>query len=621
MLVVTKKNIYEAALLSIWNFKWAITAGTMTTVSAFLPMLLVSGIMGEYISILPKTISVTLISSLFVALIVIPTFATRFIKIENGNGGSHRNKKRHLFFAKQFDKLYSIYTPIMRKVLPSKRLRRSSIFVSVALFVIAIIIPVSGLMEIQMFPKTDLDYFVVNGKAPVGSNLETTRPIAINAENVIREIPEMDNYVLSLGASQSFDPVSGGGSGENLFSFTVNLIDKDERDRKSYEIAESIRSKLKNIQGAEVTVEELSAGPPTGAPIEVRIYGDEIKDLANVTDEVKGFFANIPGVINIDDNIDDSAGEYTFSIDKQKANYYGLDMFTIASTLRTALYGSEATEVNIAGDDIAVVVKYDKDKFETVNDLENIIIFSATGQSVNLKQVAKVDFNPALLSIRHRDGKKFAAMSADIEKGTRLQDVLADFEEFKKDMSLPEGVSVEVGGEVEDIQKSFRETFLSMGVAIILIAFILVLQFNSFKQPFIILFALPLAVIGVIFGLALLGQPFSFLAFIGIVSLAGIVVNDAIVLIDRINKNIDNGMDFHEGIVEAGTARMQPIFLTSITTIAGVFPLIYANEFWRGFSLTVTFGLLSSTVLILYMIPIIYSSMCYGEKCSREVNK
>jgi HAE1 family hydrophobic/amphiphilic exporter-1 len=610
-----KKSVYEGALLSVWNFKWAIIAGTMTTVAAFLPMLLVSGILGEYISILPKTISVTLLSSLFVALIVIPTIVTRFIKVDHSKKQKQRDKKRHVFIAKKMQKLYRFYGPLMRKVLVSKKKRRLSLATAFILFVTAVAVPATGLMEIEMFPSVDLDYFLINAKLPVGSTLDSTRPVADEIEKIVKEIPEMDNYVINLGSSASLDSGGGGSSGENLANITVNLVDKKDRERLSYEITEEVRNKLLLIQGAELTVEELSAGPPTGAPIEVRINGDDLTELAQVTKDIKAVIASIDGTINIKDNFQDAAGEFTFTVDKQKANYYGLNMITIASTLRNALFGSTASEVNVDGEDVDITVKYKENEFTTVNDLENIIIFTPNGQSITLKQVASVDFNPALLSIRHRDGDLSASVTADIENNVVLKNVLDEFEEKKNALALPDGFQITVGGEVEDIEKSFRETFLSLGLAVVLIAFILVLQFNSFKQPFIILFALPLSIIGVIAGLNLVGQPFSFLAFIGIVSLSGIVVNDAIVLIDRINKNINNGLEFIDSIVEAGIARMQPIFLTSITTIAGVFPLIYANEVWRGFSFTVIFGLMASTVLILYIIPIIYAGMCQGEKC------
>ncbi|MBU2214236.1 efflux RND transporter permease subunit, partial [Patescibacteria group bacterium] len=215
---------------------------------------------------------------------------------------------------------------------------------------------------------------------------------------------------------------------------------------------------------------------------------------------------------------------------------------------------------------------------------------------------------PSLLAINHRDGEKVVTVSADKEEKANLQKILAEFNKEIEALEKPAGHSIEVGGEVEDIEKSYREMFLSMIVAVILIAFILVLQFNSFSQPLIILTALPLAVIGVIFGLNILRMPFSFPAFLGIVSLSGIAVNDSIVLVDRINKNLKSGMERVAAIVEGGQARMQPIFLTSLTTIAGIFPLLWASEIWRPFSITLMFGLVFSTVLTLVIVPILYVS-------------
>lgn len=610
-----RRTIYEAALLSIWNFKWAITSGTMTTVSAFLPMLLVSGIMGEYMSILPKTISVTLLSSLFVAIIIIPTLATRFIKIKTDNGHKHRNKKRHLFLERKIKKLKENYTNFLWSVLPDKKRRRLILAGVFILFILAALTPISGIMKIQMFPKIDIDYFVINIKLPVGSVLDSTRIVTEEAEKIVQEIPELENYVVNLGASASLGFGGGSSMGANKASLTVNLKDKDERERKSYEIAESIRAQIEKIQGGDVTLEELAAGPPTGSPIEVRIYGDDLTIHSKIADKITKYFENIDNVINVKNSIQNSTGEFTYTIDKQKANYYGLDIFTVASTLRNAIYGTNASVVNIDGEDVDITVKYDNDNFTNTNDLNNILLFTRNGDSIPLNQIASTDFNPALLNIYHRDGEKITTVTADLKKGANLQKILADFDAYKKNIEIPETYLLQVGGETEDIEKSFREIFTSMIVAIILIAFILVLQFNSFKQPFIIIFSLPLAVIGVAIGLNLLRLPFSLPAFIGIVSLSGIVVNDAIVLIDRINKNIKNGLEFFAAIIEAGNARMQPIFLTSLTTIAGIFPLVYSDELWRGLSITVISGLIFSTFLTLIIVPIFYASMCQKEKC------
>jgi len=605
-----KKTPYEAAILSVWNYKWAITAGTLTTVAAFLPMLLVSGILGQYMSILPKTISITLLSSLFVALVIIPTLVSRFIKIKKG-AEQTRNKKRHLVVSKFFDKLHIKYKNFLSKTLPYKKKRRRILTGAWILFFLALSIPLSGIMDVEMFSAVDIDYFMVNVEIPVGSSLEASEKITKNVENIVSKIPELDNYVVSVGASAS-SGLNGDSSrtATHLSGITINLVDIKNRQRKSYEIADDLRGKLNMIQGAKIDVEELSAGPPTGAPIEVRISGDDNIKIASITKEVLDFFKNTKRVINAKDNLENSAGEFVFSINKQKANYYGLSVSSVAATLRNAVYGTTVSVINVDGEDIDIVIKYAESEFESVNDLKEISLTTRNGGTISMSEIANVQLEPSLLSIRHRNGDQTAIVTADVEKGTKLKDVLDEFDIFKEKMTLPNGFSISVGGEVEDIQKSFQEVFLSMILSVLLISIILVLQFNSFKQPFLILFSLPLAFIGVVFGLNLLMMPFSFLAFIGIVSLSGIVVNDSIVLIDKINKNIKNGMEFYEAIIDGGISRMQPIFLTSITTIAGIFPLIYADELWRSFSITVTFGLIFSTVLILIIIPLYYAGIC-----------
>ncbi len=614
-----KQSVYKSAILSIWNFKSAITAGTLTTVAAFLPMLLVSGIMGEYMSIIPKTLVVTLLSSLFVALIIIPTLVTRFIKPKTNGDGSNRNKKRHVMIKNVMDKLAVNYRKTLSKILPHRKKRRSVIIVAWLLFFITVAIPASGMMRIQMFPKIDFDYFYVNVTLPVGSSLEKTKTITAQAEQIVNGIPELENYVTSIGTQMStINSFSSGNGAHHKSSVIVNLKEAKKRDRSSIEITESIRDDMEAIQGAVITVEELEAGPPSGSPVEVRVFSENGKDLARAVKTIKDYFSEQAGIININTSLTDATGEFTFTIDKQKANYYGLSTTMIAGTVRNALFGTTASTVNLDNEDIDITVKYAEEKFNDINDLKELLIVNPAGQSVLLKQVADVKIEPSLLSIAHRDGKQIATITAGIEKGVNLQKVTKSFLEMQATMEIPKGMSIETGGEVEDVEKSFREMFYSMIVAVLLIATILILQFNSFKKPFIILFSLPLAIIGVIWGLIFLNMSFSITVFVGIVSLSGIVVNDAIVLLDRINKNIKDGLPFEEAIIEGGIARMQPIIITSITTIAGIIPLIYASEMWRGLSIAIIFGLLFSTFLNLIFVPILYASMCKKEDTRRQ---
>ena len=579
-----KKKPLQAALLSVWNFKWAITSGTLTTVSAFLPMLLVSGILGQYFAFIPKTISATLLSSLFVALIIIPTLSAKFIK------PNHKKRKFNI------TKLKTKYANFMRKILISKKNRRLVLAIAWACFIIAILLPILGFMKIEMFSQIDFDTFLVTIKLAPGSSLEQTNKITNQAEQIIYNTPEIKSYLTTLGVLRDWHGNSNQGS--HLATVSVNLKSEKKRKRKSYEIADDIRTKLKNLQNAEIRVEEAGAGPPTGAPIQIRIFGDDINSLISTADQVENNLKNISGVINIKQSIEDASGEFVFKINKQKASYYGVSVADIAFNLRTAIHGTKASSVSISGQDINIYIKYNKN----IN-LDNILIFTPKGW-ISLNQITDKSIEPSFLSINHRDGQRIISVSANLEEKANLQKIL-------KQIDLPSvpGVDIQIGGELEDIEKSYRETFLSMIVAVILIAFILVLQFNSFKQPLIIIFALPLAVIGVIFGLNILRMPFSFPVFLGIVSLAGIAVNDAIVLIDRINKNIKSGLNKLEAIIESGQARMQPIFLTSITTIAGVFPLVFADAIWRGFAIALIFGLIFSTGLTLIIIPIIYRAL------------
>ena len=598
----------QAAISSVRNFKWPIISGTLTTVAAFLPMLLVSGILGEYFAFIPKTITATLLSSLFVALIIIPTLSARFIKTHNNHENQHKKKisKRYHFCSDCLNKLKAKYGILMQNILQSKKRRRWVLASAWIVFILVLVMPILGFMKVEMFPFSDFDTFWVGIEMTPGTTLERTSQKAFEVEKIISQIPETKNYVTNIGSLISLNSMSGSKNGSHLATITVNLKPSKERKSKSFQIVEKLKPKLESIQGAKVSLEEASAGPPSGAPIEVRIFGPDLVKLAKISETVKNILINISGTQNIKDSLEESTPEFVFSVNRQMANYYGLSTADIAFALRTALHGSKVSQVNLFGDDIDIIVKY-KDNLENLDDI-------LVAPNITLGQVTQKSLEPSLLSILHRDGEKIVTVSSNISEKADLRKILKEFDKQKQNINLPAEFRIDVGGEVEDIEQSYRETFMSMIVAVILIAFILVLQFNSFRQPFIILLSLPLAVIGVILGFLILQMPFSFPAFLGIVSLAGIAVNDAIVLIDRVNKNIKSGLKKIPALVEAGQMRMQPIFLTSITTIAGVFPLIFANEIWRPFSLALIFGLIFSTVLTLVIVPVMFNALVRVKK-------
>ncbi|MBI2050291.1 MAG: efflux RND transporter permease subunit [Parcubacteria group bacterium] len=615
-------NSRDAALASIAAYKWPIVSGTLTTVAAFLPMLLVSGIVGDYLSYMPKTITWTLLASLFVALVILPTIISRALK--NGTKKIQAETRRGIVH-RLIESNKEPYARLLVGILPSKKKRRAILAAVWVLFMVSLALPISGLMKIEMFPRINLDYFVINVELPEGSVLASTDRITQAAERVVARIPELKNYVTNLGTSASLGLTdafsSGGGDSGNRATITVNLVDKGERERTSFAVADAVRKELEAIQGGTVRVQELSAGPPTGAPIEMRIIGNDSEALAEAARDITAALESIPGAINVETSISESPAEFTYTIDKQKANYYGLDIAAVAASARTAIFGATASTATIAGEDVDIMVKYDDAAFGTSSSLEHIILETPSGAAIPLSSVARLSLEPASASISHRNGDKVITVRAEAAEGASVPGILDAFNQAREGSALPEGISLEIGGEVEDIQQSFTEMFYSMILAVLLILIILVLQFNSFRQPFIIMFTLPLAMIGVIAGLMATRQPFSFPVFIGLVSLAGIAVNDAIVLIDKINSNIAEGKEFLDAIIDAGTSRVQPILLTTFTTVAGIFPLIWSSELWRGLSITIVFGLLSATFLTLVIIPVLYAGFGRKEALARQLGE
>jgi len=603
------KSAKEAALLSIATYKYPIISGTMTSVSAFLPMLLVSGIMGEYIGILPKTLAATLLSSLFIALIVIPALSSRFYKYQK------RENKYSKKIGEKIKKWKLSYADFLHNVLLSKAKRRLSIFFAVIASFLVILLPVSGIMKVEMFPSVDFDFFIVNVEKPVGTNLEETEKALRIAEREVMKVAEVENYVSTIGQSYSVYAGEGTKSGEHFANIIVNLKEVEDRDKKSYEIAEELRAKIEALPGAKYSLEEISGGPPTGAPFEVRIFGDEFTDIYKASEEVKRVVSGVDGLINVKDSLDESTGDLVFSINKEKAKYYGVDTASVAMSLRQAISGANVGSIYMNGEDKDIVVKYKDDFIYGVEDLKNIVLFNNQGQAVRVKDVANLSIEPSVFELGHQDGEKIIKISANLEKDADLRKATEEFNNaWAPKQAKYSNLRFEVGGETEDITKSFTEIFMSLILGIFLIFFILVMQFNSFSQPFIILFSLPLAVVGAFFGLTVMNLAFSMPAFIGLVSLTGIVVNDSIVLIDRINKNRERSMSVVESATEAAIARMQPIFLTSTTTIAGIFPLALSEEMWAGLGFTIIFGLAFATLLILLFIPILYVSMTKEKK-------
>jgi multidrug efflux pump subunit AcrB len=595
-------NSLEAALLSVAHYRKPLLAGIFTTISAFVPMLLVSGILGEYLKVLPITISITLISALFVSLVIVPALAKVLLKRKK----IEQSEKDSVLEKYCTNKLRKIYVKTVRKFLDNRKHKIKFTIATAIIFFASLGLLVSGVIPVKMFPNVDVDFGFINIELPVGTDLQATEKVVRQVEDYLYKRDDLKSFVTTIGQSSSFG-FDRASSNEHLANISLTFVDIEDRDQKSYEIGQEIREDLDYIQEGKITVEEISGGPPTGAPIEIRVSGSDLVILGELSQTIRQYLEKIDGVINTTSDQKVSPADLTFTLDQEALAQAGLSVGEVSGFLRTAIFGVVATEIPIDGDDVDVVVQLDQDKITSVEEVQNLSITNRFGQDVKLSRVADFSLEPALSTLRHRDFERTVTLRANVEPGKNPSVIVSEVQDQMKQEVIPEGYFVNYGGEVEDIEQSFSELWNAMIVALLLIVTILVLQFNSFKTPLIILITLPLMLIGVVFGMLVLHLPFSFSVFLGLISLAGIVVNDAIVLIDKTRRNIEEkNMLPKDAIINAGDTRLQPILLTSITTIIGVVPLALSDEFWLGLSVAIIFGLAFATILQLFVIPMVF---------------
>jgi multidrug efflux pump subunit AcrB len=596
-----KLGLGARAKAVVEQFSKPLMGGTLTTVAAFFPMLLVSGIIGQFLSVIPIVVAGTLLSSLLVALCFLPAVSVQLLGRWQGTGQSSKER----WFDRQFARLQERYEQFLRSKLKSRVWQRWFLGGLLALLVVGLSLPFMGILRTSLFPVVNIDFLIINGELPPGSTLEQTAKVAGKVEEGMRKVPEVENFVLNLGSASSLEIGGGGSSSEALFSLFVNL--KKERERTSSAITETLRGEFAEITEAKVEIAEVSAGPPSAAPIELTVVGSDLEELDALSLELREELAQIEGVVEADRNLRRSAGEFNFVIDHHLLASRGLSAAEVAQALRAAVLGVEVTSwVGAENEKVVVRVQAREAAMAGVDDVLALPLVNAKGEVTRLAEVARVEVGTSVDAIRHREGDTAVTVTAKVEEGYNAAEISRQMEDRVQERVLPAGVEVVFGGEQEETVETFAELYRSMIVAVLLIVLILVAEFNSYRQPLIIFLSIPLALIGVLFGLVLLNGELNFAAFIGLVSLTGIVVNNAIILVDRMNNQRAAGVATEEAVLEAAKSRLRPIILTTITTAAGVAPLIWVDEFFRDMALTLITGLLFSTVLTLIFIPILY---------------
>jgi len=594
----------EAALLALKEYHLPLTSGTMTTVAVFIPLFFISGITGKFIASIPFTIIGLLLASLVVALAIIPLVASSFLKI-SASGALERFQQRQITLVQTW------YQGTLRKVLENKKKQYLFFAGLVFLFVLALSLPITGVVKVIFFPQENADFLYVDIEKPPGTPLLNTDLAARQVEEVLQEDSRIESFVTMVGSSSTFgDPISG----TRLANITVVL--KDERQETSTEILEELRKQFQDINTAKVRIFESSSGPPTGAPILVQLFSDDGDDLSEAGNIVENVLLEISGTTEITSSVNANELEFVLKVDRAKASEFGLTASTIAKILRTTIHGATATSLRTGTEEIDVVVKLNlntqyRDPHDTarttMDALRNLEIKTPQGM-VLLGSFLKISVAKASGVIFHEDRARVATVSSHLQQGAIAGDVVKEFQEKMKNTDLPEGVTLQVGGENEDVDQSFQDMFVALIVGMLLVLSILVLQFNSFRQAFMIIIVVPISLTGILFGLALTDKALSFPSIMGFIALSGIVVNNSIILIDGMNhlRKQNTHMTLIDVVIKGAGRRLRPILLTTLTTVIGIFPLTYAAEIWAPLAFAVMFGLSFAAVLTLFLVPILY---------------
>ena len=621
--IVIVENIYrhmqqgatrqEAAAVGTDQVAWPVITSTLTTLGAFAPMLFWPGIMGEFMGFLPQTLIMALSASLFVALIINPVLSARYQKVKVTASTLNATEKEPLI--KRF------YLSILKW---SLRHRLIVIASAVILLIGATMGYVFFGKGVEFFPETEPRRAYVNIKAPEGTNLDASDKLVAQIEKIVAPYDDIRYIISNIGAVGG-DPFSHGGTGTHISRVVLDFKDFHDRSRPSSEIIKEVRQKILNtVYGADIQVEKEQEGPPTGPPINIEISGEDILLLGELAAHVRRIIKDIPGLVDLKDNFVRGKPEIRVRVDKEKAALMGLDTYTIAYTVKSAINGVKAGVYREGKDEYDIIARLPENDRNSIKSLKRITVSGPQGEPIPLTSLATVSLGSGIGAIMRLDQKRVVTVSGDVS-GRLANDVIKDIKaRLSQKMDWPRGYRYRFTGEQQEQAKA--QAFLSKAffACIAIILLILFTQFNSFITPLIIMASVLFSLIGVFIGLLATGTAFGIIMTgIGVISLAGVVVNNAIVLIDYINQLMDRGMASTEALLRAGSVRFRPVMLTAITTILGLVPMATgvsfdfrkmaldiggeSSQWWGPMAVAVIFGLGFATLLTLILVPVLCS--------------
>lgn len=665
---IGKFTPYQTGLMVWRDFIVPLWSTTITTIWAFVPLLLATGIIGEFIKSIPIVVTVTMLSSTTIAVLITiplmivflkPQFAPRVSKLlkilgfvgfvgvfllflpqnnlkvlvavmavltllislrirkelvqtyQDTVATNPRAKRldrtvRHIadHGIISIDRLIKAYRRTIEKILDSSRARKRTLVAIITFALIAYLLVPLGFVKNEFFPKDDAQLAYASLELPPGTRPEIVHAEAVRVAEKLRSTPELNYMVTEVGSV-----VSSGGDRDSLGNavlYTLHFTDKDNRSLTSGDIAQIVRDQFSGYTKGKFSVIELTGGPPAGADIQIKLKGDDLGVLNQYADKVSAYLQKQQGIINVDKSIKEGTSKVVFVPDKVRLADAGITVGDLGLWLRTYASGFTLDTVLFGDEEKDITFRTSAYDQKPLTELGSIEVPLHSGGSIPLAALGsfKLETNPTIIT--REDEKRTISVLAGVKQGVNIPEKSNQLLAYAHSLKLPQGYEWATGGVNEENEKSVQSILQAMVLAFLLIVITMVIEFGSFRQALMAMLIIPISIAGVLYIFALTRTPLSFAALIGILALFGIVVTHVIVVIEKINENREHGLELRDAIADAAANRLEPVLLTSLATILGLVPITIADPFWRGLGGAIISGLLFSGALKLFFIPVVY---------------
>ncbi|MBN1293670.1 MAG: efflux RND transporter permease subunit [Candidatus Latescibacteria bacterium] len=616
--IVVLENIYryreqgekpkKSALVGTSEVWAAIVASTLTTLVVFLPVVFIRGMSGIMFKQMAYVVAFSLLCSLFVASTLVPMLASRYLRYQSSEHykGESRLHKIYSYSEDTFRKIEQHYSRLLQWAMNH---RRTVILTTLVLFIISVFLV--RFVGVELMPASDESEVRVNLEMAVGSTLDVVDRATLAVEDIVRrEVPEMVSMYSRVGGG------GWGSSGGHTSEIRINLVPIKDRKRSSEQISNDLRRPLAHLPGVTARTRPgtsflLRLGSASSDRISVEVRGYDLDIAQAMAHKVDQVVNQVPGITDTRISREEGSPEQVIRIDRQKAADLGLTVSMIGDALETAVGGSPASYYREGGKEYRILVRLSEEDRRNLSDLLDLIVVNNRGEPVILRNVVTALPREGPVRIERKDQERIISIEANFTDRD-MGSVISDIRNELRSVPVPKDFAILFGGDYEEQQEAFHELLIGLILAVFLVYLVMAGQFESFRDPFIVLFSIPMALIGIVVTMILFNTTFSMQAFIGCIMLAGIVVNNAILLVDYTNQLRRNaGMELMEAIKTAGSRRLRPILMTTLTTVLGLLPLSLGlgegGETQSPLARVVIGGLLSSTIITLVLIPVVYS--------------